>query len=104
MTLHRKDTDTGALSYVCEFLRRKLLDDNGNISAVGALVASTCAGVVGASSSTPLDVSTLTLHRIICLWHATDFFLRGVAKKLGMSLRNVAKVVCIIFNEISPSQ
>lgn len=36
--------------------RRKLLDENGNISSMGALTASTCAGIVGASSSTPLDV------------------------------------------------
>jgi len=36
--------------------RRKLLDEKGNISSVGALCASTCAGVVGASTSTPLDV------------------------------------------------
>jgi len=36
--------------------RRKLVDDKGNISSAGALVASTGAGIVGASSSTPLDV------------------------------------------------
>jgi len=36
--------------------RRKLADDNGKISAFGALGASTCAGIVGASGSTPLDV------------------------------------------------
>uniref|UniRef100_A0A6U4Z2N9 Mitochondrial carrier protein n=1 Tax=Hemiselmis andersenii TaxID=464988 RepID=A0A6U4Z2N9_HEMAN len=36
--------------------RRKLADENGKISAFGALGASTCAGIVGASGSTPLDV------------------------------------------------
>ncbi|EKX39210.1 hypothetical protein GUITHDRAFT_154481 [Guillardia theta CCMP2712] len=36
--------------------RRKLVDDKGAISSSGALIASTCAGVVAASGSTPLDV------------------------------------------------
>mmetsp|Transcript_38945 Transcript_38945/g.76135 ORF Transcript_38945/g.76135 Transcript_38945/m.76135 type:complete len:305 (+) Transcript_38945:87-1001(+) len=36
--------------------RRKLADDRGMITPLGALGASTAAGVVGASSSTPLDV------------------------------------------------
>lgn len=36
--------------------RRKLLDEKGNISSLNALMASTGAGIVGASTSTPLDV------------------------------------------------
>jgi len=36
--------------------RRKLADENGKISTLGALSASTCAGIFGASGSTPLDV------------------------------------------------
>lgn len=37
-------------------LRRKLADDNGKISTLGALTGSTAAGIVAASGSTPLDV------------------------------------------------
>eukprot|EP00281_Chroomonas_sp_CCMP1168_P035838 CAMPEP_0206238540 /NCGR_PEP_ID=MMETSP0047_2-20121206/14874_1 /ASSEMBLY_ACC=CAM_ASM_000192 /TAXON_ID=195065 /ORGANISM="Chroomonas mesostigmatica_cf, Strain CCMP1168" /LENGTH=305 /DNA_ID=CAMNT_0053663091 /DNA_START=27 /DNA_END=944 /DNA_ORIENTATION=+ len=37
-------------------IRRKIADENGKISSTGALGASTAAGIVAASSSTPLDV------------------------------------------------